>query len=385
MEEVFVKSRRRSLLEHFSEVTDDREPCKVMYPLSEILLLVVCATIADCDDYDEIADWGEAHIEFLRRFLPYHWGIPCEDWLRKVMNRLDPGLFSACFTDWAMELRPDAPDLVAIDGKTSRRSHDRRSGKKALHLVSAWACRERLVLGQEAVYEKSNEITAIPELLERLAIKGSLVTIDAIACNPTIADKILDAGANYLLAVKDNQPTLRSEIESYFETAPAAEIDTFTDIDKDHGRVETRRHVVSRSIDWMAGDRRFPGEARFKGLAAIGMVESIVERAGHVSTDRRFYISSEAFDAARFAVAVRAHWGIENRLHWVLDVQFREDLSRLRAGHGAKNMAVVRHFAINLVRNAKDKRSIKTRRKRAGWDPEYLQSLIQVAPTLRNC
>ena len=202
MEEAFAQSRRRSLLEHFGTIKDTRQPCKVMYPLPEVLLLVVCATVASCDDYDEIVVWGEAHLGFLRRFLPYHWSIPCEDWLRVVMNRLDPGLFSTCFTAWAAELRPDAIDLVAIDGKTSRRSHDRATGKKALHLVSAWASNERLVLGQEAVEEKSNEITAIPALLERLAIKGALVTIDAIACNPKIAQDINSAGADYLLAVK---------------------------------------------------------------------------------------------------------------------------------------------------------------------------------------
>jgi DDE_Tnp_1-associated/Transposase DDE domain len=209
VEEAFAKSRRRSLLEHFGAIKDTRQACKIMYSLREVLLLVVCATIASCDDYDEIVAWGEAHSGFLRRFLPYHWGIPCEDWLRVVMNRLDPDLFSACFTAWAAELRPEAIDLVAIKpapakagGKTSRRSHDRSKGKKALHLVCAWASNERLVLGQEAVEEKSNEITAIPLLLERLAIKGALVTIDTIACNPTIAQDINDAGADYLLAVK---------------------------------------------------------------------------------------------------------------------------------------------------------------------------------------
>jgi predicted transposase YbfD/YdcC len=380
VEEVFGKSRRRSLLEHFAAVKDARQPCKIMYSLPEVLLLVVCATIASCDDYDEIAAWGEAHLGFLRRFLPFHWGIPCEDWLRVVMNRLDPALFSACFTAWASELRPAAIDLVAIDGKTSRRSHDRSKGRKALHLVSAWASNERLVLGQEAVEEKSNEITAIPALLERLAITGALVTIDAIACNPTIAQDINDAGADYLLAVKDNQPTLLGEMRGYFDTAPVTEVDSVTHVEKGHGRLETRRHVVSAKLDWMSGSRRYPGEPRFPNLKTIGMVESTIEKAGHTSTEQRFYIASAALNAERFAGAVRGHWGIENQLHWVLDVQFKEDQSRLRAGHGAKNMAVVRHFAINLVRRAGDKRSIKTRRKLAGWDTDYLHSLINPSP-----
>ena len=380
MEEAFVKPRTRSLLEHFGVIKDPRQPCKVMYSLPEVLLLVVCATIAGCDDYDEIAAWGEERLVFLRHFLPYHWGVPCEDWLRVVMNRIDPALFSACFTAWAGALRPDAPDLIAIDGKTSRRSHDRRRGRPALHLVSAWASGERLVLGQEAVADKSSETDAIPALLERLALKGALITIDAIACNPTIAAAIVDAGGNYLLAVKDNQPSLKAEIESYFATAPAAEVETLTLTNKDHGRIETRRHLVSTKVDWMTSNRRYPREPRFKALAAIAMVEATVERQGQTTTARRYYIGSTSLSAPRCAQAVRAHWGIENRLHWVLDVIFKEDQSRLRTGHGAKNMAVVRHFAINLVRLGKGQRSIKTARKAAGWNPDYLATLIHSAP-----
>lgn len=381
METAFAKPTRRSLLDHFSVIKDTRQPCKVMYPLPEVLLLVVCATIAGCDDYDEIADWGEARLEFLRRFQPYYWGVPCEDWLRVVMNRIDPDLFAACFTAWANERRGAAGvALVAIDGKTSRRTHDRGKARKALHLVSAWATGERLVLGQEAVDEKSNEITAIPALLARLALDGALVTIDAIACNPTIAQTLTEAGADYLLAVKDNQPTLHGEMRSYFDGAPADEVETLTLVDKGHGRLETRRHVVSGVVDWMSGSRRYPGEPRFAGLTTIGMVESTVEKAGQTSTERRFYISSAALDAARFAHAVRAHWTIENQLHWVLDVQFKEDLSRLRTGHGAHNMAIVRHFALNLVHGMDDRRSIKTRRKRAGWDPEYLSAILKPVP-----
>lgn len=381
METAFARATRRSLLEHFSAIKDGRQPCKVMYPLPEVLLLVVCATIAGCDDYDEIADWGETRLAFLRQFRPYYWGVPCEDWLRVVMNRIDPELFAECFTAWASEQRPEAGiALVAVDGKTSRRSHDRSKCRKALHLVSAWASHERLVLGQEAVDEKSNETTAIPALLERLAIAGALVTIDAIACNPTIARTITEAGADYLLAVKDNQPSLHAEMQSYFEIAPADEVETLTLFDKGHGRIETRRHVVSGAVDWMSGHRRYPGEPRFAGLTTIGMVESTVEKAGQTSAERRYYISSATLDAARFAEAVRSHWTIENQLHWVLDVQFNEDRSRLRAGHGAQNMAIVRHFALNLLRRPQDRRSLKTRRKRAGWDPDYLTAILNSRP-----
>jgi predicted transposase YbfD/YdcC len=376
MDEGLGKSTRRSLLQHFAAIKDPRQPCKVMYALPEVLLLVVSATIAGCDDYDEIAAWGEERLAFLRRFLPYHWGVPCEDWLRVVMNRIDPGLFQACFTAWAKELRPDAPELIAIDGKTTRRSHDRGRGQQALHLVSAWASSQRLVLAQQAVGDKASELEAIPALLDRLALDGALVSIDAIACNATIAQAIRAQGADYLLAVKDNQPSLRAKLESYFETAPAAEIDSLATLDKAHGRLESRRHLVSATVDWMTSNRRYPGEPRFAGLGTIAMVEATFEQAGKTTTQRRYYISSAKLTAARFADAVRRHWDIENGLHWVLDVVFKEDQSRLRRGHGARNMAVVRHFAINLVRHTNDRRSIKTRRKLAGWNPDYLATIL---------
>lgn len=384
METFSEKPRLRSLLTHFSAVTDVREQWRVAYPLREVLLLVVCGTIASCDDYDDIVEWGEAHLAFLRRFLPYHHGIPCSDWLRTLMNRIDPSLFSTCFVSWAHEWRPDAPHFIAIDGKTSRRSHDRAAGKAALHLVSAFATNERLVLGQEAVADHGCEQDAIPALLERLAAAGALgsaiVTIDAIACNPSIAADITDAGADYVLAVKDNQPSLRAEIESYFTSAPAGEVDSFLDHDKGHGRLETRRCLVSHNIGWMTSNRRFPGEYRFPKLSAIAMIEATVEKPDARTCERRFYIASAPLSAERFAHAVRAHWAIENSLHWVLDVIFKEDLSRLRKGYGAENMAIVRHFAINLVRAAKDRKSIKTRRKAAGWKPDYLHQLLVGSP-----
>src|SRR6266567_4078891 len=194
-------------------------------PLREVLFLVVCGTIASGDDYDDIVDWGKAHLAFLRGFAEFHFGIPCADWLRCIMNRTDPKLFMDCFSSWVAACWPDKLDLVAIDGKTSRRTHNRRTGHKALHLVSAFATNSRLVLGQEAVFEKSNEITAIPALIERLDLDGALVSIDAMGCNPDIAQNILDAKADYLLAVKDNQPTLHAEIKSYFDTAPPNKVE----------------------------------------------------------------------------------------------------------------------------------------------------------------
>ena len=272
---------------------------------------------------------------------------------------------------------------MAVDGKTSRRSHARFSsharfkGRDPLHLVSAWASRQRLVLGQEAVAGKSNEITAIPLLLERLELAGALVTIDAIGCQSKIAQAILAKRADYLLAVKANWPSLQAEIERYFTDAPAGALDRLETTDGDHGRIEVRHHAVSRDVAWLATDRRHPGEPRFPGLATVAMVEAAVERDGKSSIARRYYLSSLPLDAATFAGAVRSHWGIENRLHWVLDVIFRDDQARLRTGHGPENMAVVKHMAVNLVRQATPATSLKNRRKLAAWSTNYLEALLR--------
>jgi predicted transposase YbfD/YdcC len=291
MEEGFVKGRLRLLLDHFAAVGDPREPAKIKYPLREVLFLVTCATIAGCDDFDEIADWGAYHLEFLRSHSEYYFGVPKEDWLRVVLNRIDPALFEACFTAWTISLRLDAADLVALDGKTLRRSGDSATGRPPLHLVSAWASTQRLVLAQEAVDAKENECAAILAILGRLSLKGALVTIDAIATNPTIAAAITAAGGDYITA------------------------------------------------------------------------------------ETRYFVSSAALTPDRAAEAVRAHWGIES-LHWVLDVTFKEDLSRLRRGHGAANMALVRRLAFNLVRAGRGKRSIKTARKAAAWNTRVLAEIL---------
>lgn len=374
------KPRLRSLLDHFADIDDPRDVRRVAHPLTEVLLLVVCGTMADCDDYEGIAAWGEAHLPFLRRYLPYEHGVPGGRWLTLLMNRINPALFSSVFTAWVRHTWPGQPNLVAIDGKTARRSHDRAAGREPLHLVSAFATTSRLVLGQQAVEAKSNEIVAIPELVQRLgaqgALKGALVSIDAIATNATIATAIKQAGADYLLAVRANQPTLRAEIETFFKDIPQNTSDIDIDVDKGHGRIEQRTVTVAREADWLSGDRRFPGELRLPGVATIIRVQSRAELNDRSRFETRYYIASAPLEAKEAADAVRGHWGIENRLHWVLDVIFNEDQSRLRKGHGAKNMAIVRHFAINLVRSAKDKRSIKLRRKLAGWDPKYLAQLL---------
>jgi predicted transposase YbfD/YdcC len=385
------KSRLKALLDHFAIIDDPREPWRVAHPLREVLLLVVCGSMADCNHYDAIAAWGEANLGFLRRYLPYEHGAPGGRWLTLLMNRIDPALFSAAFTAWVRETWPQRPDLIAIDGKTSRRSHDRSDDKAPLHLVSAFATTSRLVLGQEAVEGKSNELSAIPVLLDRLAeggsLRGALVSIDAIATNAKIAQMIKDKGGDFLLAVKANQPTLRKETEAAF--AVAGGIDAFVDHDKGHGRIEQRTVSVIKEVDWLDGARRFPGELRLPHAATLVRVQSRAELCDRSRFETRYYISSANLSAEQAAEAVRGHWGIENRLHWTLDVVFAEDQSRLRKGHGARNMAVVRHFAINLVRAAPEperpppmkpqrkatkprRTSIALRRKIAGWRSEYL-------------
>lgn len=364
----------RTLLDHFRALDDPRQSWKVVYPLPEVLLVVLCGTMAGAEDFVEIERWANKKLDFLRRLLPFTRGVPSHDTLNDVLNALPAPLFAECFTAWVGGLREREPDIVAIDGKTSRQA--RRGEGHPLHLVSAWACRQRLVLGQEAVAGKGNEITAIPLLLERLELTGALVTIDAIGCQRAIAEAIRAKGADYLLALKDNWPTLAEEVRLFFKREPATAFDTHETTDGDHGRIEVRRHRSSHAVAWLATDRRFPGEPRFPALAAIGMVEAQVERDGRISMARRYYLSSAPLSAVQFARAVRSHWGIENRLHWTLDVVFHDDLMRLRTQHGPANMATIRHTALNIIRAIPDKASLKVRRKTAAWDDDYLFSAI---------
>lgn len=380
-DEDFPRDRLALLLKRFADLNDDRQSWRVAYPIREVLFLVTCATIAACDDFDDIVAWGEHHLDFLRRFSEFHHGVPCARWLRDLMNRIDPMLFARCFEAWVAEIWPGRHDFIAIDGKTARRTHDRKRGLKALHTLSAYATTARLTLAQLSVPEKTNEITAIPVLLDTLAeagqLKGALVTIDAMGCQVDIADKILEHGADYLLALKGNQPTLEADVADYFRTAPVAEIATKTTVEKGHGRIETRRYLASRNVDWIASARSYPGRPRFPGIATLVQVHTVTEHAEHTSGEVRTYISSARLDIERIAHAARGHWGVES-MHWLLDVEFKDDLSRYRQGHGAKNMAVVRRFALDLVRNHKSKGSVKTRRKRASWSPAFLLSVLQI-------
>ena len=366
-----------SFVDHFSALEDPRQAWEVLYPLDELLLLALCATLSGTDDFVEMSEWGAMQLEFLRRFRPYAHGVPSHDTLNDVFNALDGEQFQGCFIAWAAGLRDDAgredePEVIAIDGKTSRRTGDARKARSPLHLVSAWAARQRLVLGQQATAEKSNEITAIPQLLEKLALQGALVTIDAMGCQRDIAAKISAAGGDYLLALKGNQPALLDDVRFFFDDDHERDLlECFETVDGDHGRIETRRHRITHDVGWLQSEHDWPA------LAAIAMVEATREIDGEVSRSRRFYITSADLDAKRFAAAVRAHWGVENRLHWVMDVVFHDDLCRLRSGAAPQNMATVRHMALNLIKTANDKSSIKVRRKKAAWSTQYLENIIR--------
>ena len=299
-----------ALLDHFAALPDPRQHAKVLYPLPEILLLVLSATIAGADDFVETTLWGTQHLAFLRRFYRYASGIPSHDTLCDVFAALDPELFKACFQGWISGLRDDDADIIAIDGKTSRRSHDRRKGRNPLHLVSAWAARQRIVLGQQATEEKSNEITAIPLLLKHLDLKGALVTMDAMGTQTEIARAIRDGGGDYCMSLKRNWPAVYADVEQLFNDPPDDGVfETHEAADLTGGRIETRRHTVCHKVDWMTSDRHYPGEPVFPDLAMIGRIETEVERNGQVEHETRYYLCSLALSALSFARAVRAHWG----------------------------------------------------------------------------
>ena len=377
------RARLAVLLRHFSRLDDAREPWRVMYPLPEVLLLVTCATIASCDDFDEIVTWGEHHLDFLRKFSPFHFGIPGERWLRALVNRVDPVMFGCCFDGWVKAMWPDRHDLIAIDGKTARRTHDKAKGLKALHTLSAHATNARLTLAQLSVPEKTNEITAIPDLLDHLAdtgqLEGALVTIDAMGCQVDIADRIVAHKADFLLAVKGNQSTLETDIAAYFRTAPQSELVTKQTVEKGHGRIETRLYQASSGVDWITSDRSYPGQPKFKGIRTILRVINRTELKERCTIEERLFIASAPLDIERLAAAPPGPGGGGGG-RFLGDVAVKDALSRYRSRPGAKNNAAIRRFALNLVRADKSKQSVKTKRKLASWNPQYLLQLLHIGP-----
>lgn len=362
-------------LNYFREMDDPRQAAKVVYPLEEIFLLVLCAVISGADGWTSIALYGRKKIEVLRRFLPFADGTPSHDQLGILFSRLDAEQFQRCFTDWAAALQGTPEGVIAVDGKAMRRSFDTASGRGAIHMVSAWACAQNLVLGQRKVDDKSNEITAIPELLALLDIQGAIVTIDAMGCQRKICRTIQDAGADYVIGLKGNQGSLYKDVALFFDEHEARNIggefmSENQTVDADHGRMDTRSYTVCSEISWLQERHNWPG------LQSIIMVNYTREVKGQTKTVRRLYISSLRVSGQQMATYIRAHWQIENTLHWVLDVTFSQDQHRIRTGNAAANFATIEHAASNLLRRAPGKQSLPMKRKSAAWDDDYLEQII---------
>ena len=358
-------------LAHFAALADPRQSVKVLYPLEEVLLLTLCAVLCGADGWVSVALFGKQKLAFLRRFRPFANGTPSHDQLGLIFGALDADGFQSCFIAWTQGLARAVEGVVAIDGKTARRSFDRAGGKGAVHMVSAWSSTQQLVLGARAVAEKSNEITAIPELLDLLAIKGAIVTIDAMGCQKKIAEKIVDKGADYVFGLKGNQGTLRDDVELLFTEQSASgfkdvAVSRAASCDADHGRIETREVFAVDDIDWLKQRHDW------NGLRSVVMVVSRRETAKGEGQERRFYISSLPADARALAAAIRAHWGVENGLHWVLDVHFRDDDCRIRKKNAPANFSAVKRAALNALRKAPGRNSLKSKRLIAAWDEDYL-------------
>src|SRR5215208_386662 len=361
-------------LSYFKDLKDPRQQGKVTYPLDEILLLCLLAVLAGAETFVDIALFGCKKRELLRRFRPFKDGTPAHDHLGDILAVLDAEQFQRCFVAWVAALTGAPDGVIAIDGKTSRRSGRKKDGVPAIHMVSAFAARQRLVLGQVKVAEKSNEIVAIPKLLDMLAIEGAIVTIDAMGCQRAIARKILDKKADYVLALKDNQTTLREDVEVFVAEQKAngfqhATISRDQTVDGDHGRIETRTTTVIHDADWLRDRHDWPG------LKSVVMVESIREADDKTETETRFYTTSLGMTAAQVGPVIRSHWTVES-MHWVMDMVFRDDECRVRTEHAPANFAAIKHMAQNLLRNASGKSSLRSRRKAAGWDDDFLASLV---------
>ncbi len=362
-------------LEHFRDLPAPRQPWKVVYPLDEVLLLCLLAVLAGAEAFTDIARFGVKKQDLLRRVLPFRDGTPAHDHLGDIFATLDAEQFQRCFVAWVAAPTGAPTDVIAIDGKTVRRCADKKGAKAAIHMVSAFAARQRLVLGQVKVAEKSNEIVAIPRPLDMMSIEGAVVTIDAMGCQREIAKKIVDKKADYVLALKGNQGSPREDVELFAAEQRAnafkdAAISRDQTVDGDHGRIETRTTTVIHDVAWLQERHDWPG------LKGIVMVESIREIDGKAERETRFYITSLVLPAAQLGLIVRSHWAVENSLHWVMDMIFRDDECRVRTDHAPANFTTIKHMAHNLLRRAPGKDSLRLRRKVAAWDDDFLASLI---------
>ena len=377
-----------SLLECFGQIADPRVTRTREHRLIDVLVIGICTLLCGGEGFNDMEDFGHAKHEWLKTFLELPNGIPSHDTFNRVFGALNPAQFLDCFLRWTQSLRKAVKqEIVALDGKALRRALNKGQGLP--YIVSAWAVENGLVLGQLKVAEKSNEITAVPELLRALELAGCIVTTDAMGCQKKIAKEIIEADADYVLALKGNHETVHEEVKSYLDDAiargnaaatrgssdPSSELAFCQTVEKDHGRIETRRYWQSETLGW------FADVGQWEGLRSVGVVESLREIDGQLTTERRYYLSSLALDIGCFSRAVRSHWGVENNVHWHMDVSFAEDQSRARTGFAAENLATLRRLALNLLkRDTTKKRGIRGKQKNAGWDHRYLLHLLDMAP-----
>jgi predicted transposase YbfD/YdcC len=377
-----------SLVDHFKNIPDPRVTNRSDHDLIDVLVISICCLLCGGESFNDMEDFGEAKLDWFKSFLSLRSGVPSHDTFNRVFAAIDPKEFLQCFLSWTESLRQAVPgEIVALDGKALKRALNKEESVQ--YIVSAWAESNGLVLGQLKVADKSNEITALPELLRVLELSGCIVTIDAMGCQKKIAKEIIESDADYVLALKGNQKKVHEEVRTFLDDAlaekkgerlpkaklskAAATLASFESVEKDHGRLETRRYYQSNELDW------FMDKEKWEGLKTVGMVESIREMDGKTTTERRYYLSSLPLDVEVFARAVRGHWGIENKLHWALDVSFGEDRSRARTGYAAENLATLRRLALNMLKREKTKkRGIKGKQLNAGWDHAYLLRLLGV-------
>ena len=371
-------SKPKPLMDCLSGIADPRMEGKRHHRLVDILVISICAVICGAEHWTEIEDFGECKEQWFRSFLPLPNGIPSHDTIGRVFSIIDPKQLQQCYADWIQGFMKGVDVRhICLDGKTVRGSRHEPDNKKAVHMISAYAHSCGLVLTQEKVDDKTNEITALPDILRRLQLRNAIVSIDAMGCQKEIAGQIQEQGGDYVLSLKGNQGRLAQDVEHHFDCAERdgfvlLDHDTHTTVDGDHGRVETRRYDVIGAIGWLDPANKW------RGLAAIGRVVSERTVSKVKSREARYYILSRRFTAKEFAKVSRNHWGIENSLHWILDVAFREDECRVHAGYAAENFTVLRHIALNLLKQGtRIKRGIKTRRKVAGWDENYLLELLK--------
>ena len=354
----------------FEDLEDPRTGNAALHDFHTLLMIALCAVLCGAQGAVDMALFAREKAAFLREFLDMKNGPPSHDTFSRLFRLLDPDQFRAAFQRFMTAFSETCQGVIAVDGKVLRRSFDRASGKSALHMVSAWGCEQRMVLGQIATDAKSNEITAVPELLKMLSLKGAIVTVDALNCQRAIASQIVAQGGNYALALKGNQATLHADVSLYLDDPAREAVETHTTVDADNGRIETRTATVTSNIGWLQHHHKWPG------LVCIGKVTRTRETVAKTEIETAYYLLSATMTPERFNAVVRSHWGIENRLHWRLDVIMNEDQDRNRMDNSPYNFAILRHMAMNVMQKEGSKGSLRGKFKRAGWSDNYLRQLL---------